>query len=74
MYKTETDEGHGEQTCGFGGRGEWDRLWGRWVQTITFGMGGQRAPPTIQHGNCEGLGHFAVQQKWKKHYKSTILQ
>ena len=43
LYKTETDSEKTEQTCdcqGGGGGREWDgmRVWGQWMQTITFRM------------------------------------
>lgn len=49
IYKTETDQIHGEQTCGCqeGGEREWEGwgVWGGWMQTAYFGMDG----PTVQH-------------------------
>ena len=75
-YKTETDHGHGEQTCGCQGWAVRERdgqgVWGWWIQTVTFGTDGQCAL-TVHTGNCVWLGHSAVQQKLKKHCKSTIL-
>ena len=48
MYKTETDYGHGKQTCGCQGAGgrKWARwaVWSWWIQTVIFGMDGQWAP------------------------------
>ena len=52
IYKTETDQGHGEQACGCQGEGgrEWDgwRFWAWWAQSVTFVIDGQWAP-TVQH-------------------------
>ena len=75
IYKTEPDHGHRQQTCGCQGREgrKWDGqgIWGCWMQTVTFGMDGQWAS-TVQHRELYVMGHFAVQQKLKKHVKSTI--
>ena len=44
IYKTETDHGQGEKTCGsqWGGAKEWDgqEVWSFWMQTTMFGMDG----------------------------------
>ena len=70
-YKTETDYDQGKQSCGSQG---WDGhgVWGLGMQTVTFGMDRQWCP-TIQQRELCVIGHFAVQQKLNKHYKSTIL-
>ena len=48
IYKTETDHGHGEQTCGcwwgWGKELDGQGVWGWWVQTVTFGMDKQLGP------------------------------
>ena len=74
IYKTETDHGQGEQTCSSQGGGS-----GMDGQFVVFGckllqvewMGNEALLYTT--GNCVGLGHFVVQQKLKKHCKSTII-
>ena len=53
IYKTETDQEHGEETCSYLGEGRqsdgWGfQVWGCWMQTVTFGMDWQWAP-TVQH-------------------------
>ena len=59
IYKTETDHGQGEQTCGCQGRGgrEWDGwgVWGVWMQTVTFGMERQWGP-ALQHRELDVTG------------------
>ena len=71
ICKTERDHGQGEQSCGWGRWVvvEWDgwRIWGGWMQTVTFRMDGQGGP-TLQHGEL-----CVIQQKLKKHCKSTLL-
>ena len=42
------------------------------MQTVTFGIDGQGCL-TVQHRELL-FGPFAVQQKLKKHYKSTIIK
>ena len=51
IYKTETDHGQREETCGsWGGGAEWDgqAVWDFWMQIVIFGMDGQWEP-TVQH-------------------------
>ena len=61
-YKTETDQGQAEQTCGSQGRGwrEWDGqgVWGLGMQTVTFGMDGQWGC-TLQHGELCVIGSLS---------------
>ena len=77
IYKTETDHGHGEYTCGCQGVGRWEwdgwGVWGWWMQIIIFGMDGQWCP-TVQHRELCMTGSLCyIQQKLKKHYTSAIL-
>ena len=53
---------------GWDGQGGWS--FGR--QTVTFGINGQWGP-TVQHRELYVIGSLAVQQKLKKHCKSTII-
>ena len=63
MYKTETDHGHGEQTCGCQEGGGGNGMDGE------FGVVGANC----DIGDCVRLGHSAVQEKLKKHGKSTYF-
>ena len=73
IYKTETDCGHGEQTCGcqegWVGRGvEWTGSLGLVDAKRYIWNGWARKPYSTAQGIlC--LGRFAIQQKLKKHYK-----
>ena len=55
--KTETDHGQGGQTCGSQVGGEWDgrAVWGLGIQTVIFGMYGQRGP-TVRHRKLYVIG------------------
>ena len=58
-----------------GGGKEWDGqgVWGWWIQNVTLGIEGQRGPSVQYRALCV-TGYFTVQQKFQKHYKSTILK
>ena len=85
IYKTETgrNQGQGEQTCGCQGRGSGmdGESGGGSGMDREFGVGGCKllawsgwaVRPYGTAQKTVWLGHFAVQQKWKRHYKSTIL-
>ena len=59
VFKEETDNGQGEQTCGSQGGskmgwGGW-AVWAFYMQTLIFGMDGQWGP-TVQHRKMCVLG------------------
>ena len=76
-YKTEADHDHREQTCGCRGEKGGSELDGE------FGVGGCKllhleriswnGVLLCSTGNHVCLGHSAVQQRLKKHCKSTTL-
>ena len=69
VYKRETDQWHGEQSCGCqGGWGrEWDGrgVWDWWIQTVKFGMDGQWAP-TVQHRELCVIGSLCCTAEIEK--------
>ena len=69
IYKT--DHSQGEQTCGSQWGGERDSQFGVFgCKHLEWMDNGALLYST---GNCALLGHFAIQQKLKKHCKSTVL-
>ena len=72
IYKTETNHGQREQTCGSrGGEGGWREeiggpaVWGFWMQTVVFGMDGQWGP-TIQHRELCVIGSLCCTTEIEK--------